>query len=222
MTFRLEEKLNINTKQLSEFVNWIKKNYAKQIFPAREIESIYFENYNNDMYLDSEEGCVPRKKIRIRNYPNQKIVEHFFEVKISSVEGRFKNTKKIDLGEFKKIFPNVSTISPLNACEGIIEKLNKRVLVLKGPSTFIVTTTGRIYILNNGNALLATAGSGDVLSGIILGFLSQGYSLDTAAILGVYTHGLCSQNYFKKYSKHSMLAHDIIKLLPSCLNEIYL
>ena len=45
MTFRLEEKLNINNKQLSEFVNWIKKKYAKQIFPAREIESTQREPF---------------------------------------------------------------------------------------------------------------------------------------------------------------------------------
>ena len=94
--------------------------------------------------------------------------------------------------------------------------------VLKGPSTFIVTTSGKIYIINNGKSLLATAGSGDVLSGIILGFLAKGYGLDSAAILGVYVHGLCSQNYSNKYSKYSMRALDIIKVLPSCFNEIHI
>ena len=47
------------------------------------------------MYLDSEDGCLPRKKIRIRFYPNQNSGFNL-ETKISSVEGRFKSSKKID------------------------------------------------------------------------------------------------------------------------------
>ena len=98
---------------------------------------------------------------------------------------------------------------------------NNRVLILKGASTFIFSTTGKVYVLNNGNSLLATAGSGDVLSGMILGLLAKGYGLDQAAILGVYVHGLTSQRHSERYSSHSMLATDIIESLPSCFNEIY-
>ena len=96
MSFRLEEKLNVHEKQLVDFIYWIKKNKAKMLYPSRHVESIYFENFNNDMYLDSEEGSVPRKKIRIRNYPKQNIDENFLEIKISSIEGRFKTSKKIN------------------------------------------------------------------------------------------------------------------------------
>lgn len=102
MSFRLEEKLSINQRQINEFIYWIKKNKAKEIYPPRIVQSIYFENYNNDIYLDSEEGCVPRKKIRIRNYPELNIKEYFFEIKISSIEGRFKKTKKINEDLFYK------------------------------------------------------------------------------------------------------------------------
>ena len=46
------------------------------------------------MYLDSEDGCLPRKKIRVRTYPeNKNDSEYFFETKISSVEGRYKIVK---------------------------------------------------------------------------------------------------------------------------------
>ena len=54
------------------------------------------------MYLDSEDGTLPRKKIRIRKYPNNKISELFFETKISSVEGRFKIIKKINEKKIKE------------------------------------------------------------------------------------------------------------------------
>ena len=124
-------------------------------------------------------------------------------------------------GEFEKIFPDIESENPLRSYKKIIKRLDKRVLVLKGPSTFIFTTTGRVYILNNGNSLLATAGSGDVLSGVILGLLAKGYNSDDASILGVYVHGLCSHDYIKKTSSHSMCAKDIIKILPQCFNEVY-
>ena len=121
------------------------------------------------------------------------------------------------LGEFMKIFPDLDFTNPLEIYKKILKKLDNRVLVLKGPSTFIFSTSGKVYILNNGNSLLATAGSGDVLSGMILGLLAKGYGLDEAAILGVYIQGLTSQ----RYSGHSMLATDIIENLPRCFNEIY-
>ena len=76
------------------------------------------------------------------------------------------------MSPINEIFLNIDTKNPLMACNKVVKKLDKRVLVLKGPSTFIVTTSGKIYIINNGKSLLATAGSGDVLSGIILGFLA--------------------------------------------------
>tara|TARA_B100001142_G_scaffold197747_1_gene196579 strand:+ start:371 stop:1879 length:1509 start_codon:yes stop_codon:yes gene_type:complete len=125
------------------------------------------------------------------------------------------------LGEFIKIFPDFDFTNPLEIYEKILKKLNNRVLVLKGPSTFIFSTTGKVYIINNGSSLLATAGSGDVLSGMILGLLAKGYGLDEAAILGVYVQGLTSQRYSERYSGHSMLATDIIENLRSSFNEIY-
>ena len=125
------------------------------------------------------------------------------------------------LGEFKKIFPDIDIQDPINACKKAQKRLGSRVLILKGPFNIILNSTGQLYIINNGNSLLATAGSGDVLSGIILGLLSKGYNIDKAAILGVYIHGLCSKDYAKEHSKFSMPAHKIVEILPSVLNEIF-
>ena len=70
MSFRIEEKLLIHNNQLLEFKEFLFKKKAKQHYPQRKIKSLYFENFRDEMYSDSLEGTVPRKKIRVRNYPN--------------------------------------------------------------------------------------------------------------------------------------------------------
>ena len=66
----------------------------------RKIESLYFENNKREMYSDSVEGLTPRKKIRVRNYPGTKDENLYLEIKISSVEGRFKTRKILDKNKF--------------------------------------------------------------------------------------------------------------------------
>ena len=66
MSFRIEDKLLINNNQLFEFKNYLMNNNGNILFPKRSVQSLYFDNYRNQMHIDSEEGCVPRKKIRIR------------------------------------------------------------------------------------------------------------------------------------------------------------
>jgi hypothetical protein len=97
MSFRIEQKLLVNKDRIFSFKEWLVKNNSKKIFPDRKIKSIYFENYYNQMFLDSEEGCVPRKKIRIRSYPMADKKTKNLEIKISSIEGRFK--KKLNINE---------------------------------------------------------------------------------------------------------------------------
>ena len=97
MSFRIEQKLLVNKDRIFSFKEWLVKNNSKKIFPDRKIKSIYFENYYNQMFLDSEEGCVPRKKIRIRSYPMADKKTKNLEIKISSIEGRFK--KQLNINE---------------------------------------------------------------------------------------------------------------------------
>lgn len=98
MNPRIEEKILISIKQLSEFKEYLYNKKTKSLFPNRIIESLYFDNIHKQMFLDSEEGCVPRKKIRLRRYYNikDKIYSNSkLELKVSSYEGRFK--KSIDI-----------------------------------------------------------------------------------------------------------------------------
>ena len=100
MSFRIEEKLYFKAENLNQFRNFLKKKSAKKLYVPRIIKSLYFDNLNLDMYNDSIEGSVPRKKIRVREYPNSNDKKYYLEIKTSSVEGRFKTRKEIDQKNF--------------------------------------------------------------------------------------------------------------------------
>lgn len=95
----------------------------------------------------------------------------------------------------------------------------KSVIVYKKHNT-ITADKDKVYINSSGNSALATAGSGDVLSGMIGGFAAQGLPLVKAAILAVYIHGLCADEYIKENDVLSMLAGDIINLLPKVIKKV--
>jgi hypothetical protein len=109
MSFRIEEKLYIKSEHLIDFKKFLTKRSAKQLYKPRLIKSLYFDDLNFNMYNDSIEGVVPRKKIRIREYPSGDDKNFYLEIKISSVEGRFKtrtivDNKKVDYYKKAGIF----------------------------------------------------------------------------------------------------------------------
>ncbi len=92
-------------------------------------------------------------------------------------------------------------------------------VVLKGAHTSIATPDGKCYFNSTGNPGMATAGSGDVLTGIITGLLSQGYTPGQATVMGVYLHGLSGDIAAKKLGQEAMIAGDMVKLLgKACKN----
>ena len=103
MSFRIEEKLSIDNNRIIDFKNFLADKTVTQIYQPRKIQSLYFENPNYDMYTDSLEGLTPRKKIRVRNYPTTQDANLYLEIKISSVEGRFKTRKIVDKEKFNYI-----------------------------------------------------------------------------------------------------------------------
>ena len=90
-------------------------------------------------------------------------------------------------------------------------------LVLKGMHTVICCPDGNCYFNSSGNAGMATAGSGDVLTGILLGLLGRGYSPKEAAMLGVYLHGFAGDLAALALGQESMLAGDIIAYLSEAI-----
>ncbi len=86
-------------------------------------------------------------------------------------------------------------------------------IVCKGAHTCITTPAGQTFFNTTGNPGMATAGSGDVLTGIITGFLAQGYPPEQAALLGVYLHGLAGDLAAKLMGQEALLAGDLTKHL---------
>lgn len=91
----------------------------------------------------------------------------------------------------------------------------KVILVLKGYETIVALPTGELFINRLGNPGMATAGSGDVLAGMISAFLAQGMSAKESAKCGVFLHALAGDRCAEKLSQISMISSDIIKELPS-------
>ena len=93
------------------------------------------------------------------------------------------------------------------------------VVVLKGAQTLVAAPDGRISLNPTGNPALASGGTGDVLTGLIGGFLAQRLSPWDAARLGVYLHGLTADYFAAQYGPRSLVAGDLIELFPEVLGE---
>jgi NAD(P)H-hydrate epimerase len=94
------------------------------------------------------------------------------------------------------------------------------VLILKGATNIIVNNGGDIFLMNHGTPALATAGTGDVLTGILGALLAQGEQLDEASLLAVYLHGECVNQFNKLISTMGLTASDLPAMIPYALNEV--
>ena len=117
MSFRREEKLRVASGKIFQLKKWISQNKGYTIYPTRIINSVYFDNYNYSMYNESIEGVTPRKKIRLRSYDNNfafnKKVNK--EIKITSVEGRYKVSEPITNSQnLVKLGGNLPSTTPYN------------------------------------------------------------------------------------------------------------
>ena len=103
--------------------------------------------------------------------------------------------------------------NPVQAASQLAVKYNQTV-VLKGAPTVIAAPGGKVWVNTTGNSGMATAGTGDVLAGLIAGLLAQGLSPETAAGLGVYLHGLAGDLAADQKTQYCMLAGDLLNNLP--------
>lgn len=94
------------------------------------------------------------------------------------------------------------------------------IVALKGQGTIIALPNGNAFKNTTGNSALAKAGSGDVLTGIVSGFLAQGLALDNATLLSVYLHGLCGELASNDLTEYCVLATDQIEYIPKSLNSL--
>lgn len=125
-------------------------------------------------------------------------------------------------GEMARLLKcNVHTIS-----ENIIGKImdfaiqNDVYLVLKGARTLITTPSGKAYINITGNPGMATAGSGDVLTGVIAALIAQNINVKDALKTAVYLHGLAGDIGSSIVGEYSLIASDLIKYLPAAFTTV--
>jgi NAD(P)H-hydrate epimerase len=93
-------------------------------------------------------------------------------------------------------------------------------VVLKGHRTIIITPEGTCWYNLTGNAGMATAGSGDVLAGMLTGLLAQGYAPLSAAWMGVYLHGLAGDLAAARLGQEALMAGDLIDFLPDAYKTL--
>ena len=96
---------------------------------------------------------------------------------------------------------------------------HQSVLVLKGANSVIANPTGEVGICPTGNPGMATAGSGDVLTGIIASLLAQGVPAWESALAGVYFHGLAGDLASQELGSRGMLAGDILDKIPHAIRQ---
>ena len=93
---RIEQKLELNKNHYLDLLNWINRAGGKILYPERIICSRYFDNKNMQMYFDTVEGIIPRKKIRLRTYGSENFFssdsQYSLEIKESTEHSRFKKT----------------------------------------------------------------------------------------------------------------------------------
>jgi NAD(P)H-hydrate epimerase len=94
-------------------------------------------------------------------------------------------------------------------------------IILKGAYTAVCTSSGKVFFNTSGNPGMATAGSGDVLTGIILGLLAQGYHPEEAAVIGVHIHGSAGNLAAANLSEESLLAGDITAMLGKVFKQMH-
>ena len=124
------------------------------------------------------------------------------------------------LGELERLTGKcMDTYERLTKVKELASYLHSYIIV-KGAWTIIVTPDGRCFLNPTGNPGMATAGSGDVLTGILLALLAQGYSQEEACQLGVYVHGLAGDIAAETMSQMGMTSGDIIAALPQAWKKI--
>ncbi len=123
--------------------------------------------------------------------------------------------------EFDRLYGNVchGDFDRLRAASQMAEDL-QAFIVLKGHHTAICLPDGKVFFNATGNAGMATAGSGDVLTGIMTGLLARGYSRESACITAVWLHGLAGDLAAENLGRESLTASDIINYLPKAFKSL--
>lgn len=165
------------------------------------LESL-IKNYKNPLILDADAlNCISRRPHLLSLLPAHSIITPH-------------------IGEFDRLFGEHSGNEERLRKAIDMAKYYNIIIVLKGHYTATVRPTGRVFFNSTGNAGMATAGSGDVLTGVIAAFLAQGYRPEKAASLGVYVHGLAGDIAAEKWGEYGLVARDIADCCALALKKL--
>jgi len=159
---------------------------------ARIALQYYLDSSENPMLIDADGlNIISNHRELIKKIPAKSI--------LTPHQGELKRL----LGEWKDDHDKIESVKQFSKTYDLI-------VVSKDAYSFVVYKE-QVYINSTGNPGMATAGSGDVLAGLISGLVAQGYSTLNASILGVYIHGASGDNYASKYDQQSLIASDLIE-----------
>jgi len=114
---------------------------------------------------------------------------------------------------------NMNSFERLSRAKELAQHL-QAYIILKGHYSALCKPDGKVVFNPTGNPGMATAGSGDVLTGIITGLLARGYERETACILGMYLHGLAGDIAANELGEESLMASDIVNSLPKAFKKL--
>ena len=123
--------------------------------------------------------------------------------------------------EFERLVGKSSNETERQQMQIAFSKKHGVYIVLKGANTCISTPTSVCYFNSTGNPGMATAGSGDVLTGILTALLAQGYTPLETCLIGVYVHGLAGDLAAKNYGFEATTASRIIEMLGKAFKKLY-
>lgn len=159
---------------------------------------------SNPMVIDADAiNLLAENKAWIRSIPDHSILTP--------------HPKELErlIGEWKDDYDKLARVK-------LFCKNNDVYVVIKGVHTAIVDPRNTVYFNSTGNPGMATAGSGDVLTGIITGLLTQGYSSLNACVLGVYLHGYADDIAANEHGQDALIASDLIQYLGKAFQHIQL
>lgn len=160
------------------------------------------KNYKSPLVLDADAlNCIARRPHLLSLVPAHSIITPH-------------------VGEFDRLFGNHTSSEDRIRKAIDMAKYYNIIIVLKGHYTATIRPTGRVYFNSTGNPGMATAGSGDVLTGVITALVAQGYKPEQAAFLGVFIHGMAGDLAAKEWGEYGLLASQIADYCAIALKNL--
>lgn len=163
---------------------------------------MFLKKANQPVVIDADAlNCIAKRPILLKSIPRGSVLTPH-------------------AGEFDRLFGQHGTHEERLVKAIEVAKLYGLTIVLKGHNTMTVRSDGKVYVNSSGNAGMATAGSGDVLTGMIGSLMAQGYSPDWAAVMGVYVHGLAGDMAAAEHGEMGLTASDIVNNIGKAIKRI--